>query len=104
MTGVQTCALPISLTANSGGIDQFVFAPTTSPTPAQHTIINFNPSQDTINLQQFGNTIVSAADLIANHTTQVGNDALIAIDSNDSILLKNLQVTNLHASDFILHP
>ena len=91
-----------TLTGN-GGVDQFVFAPTTSPTAVQHTITNFNTNLDTINLQQFGNTVVSAADLIANHTTQVGNDTLIAIDSNDSILLKNVQVANLHASDFAVH-
>jgi hypothetical protein len=28
---------------------------------------------------------------------------LIAIDSNDSILLKNVQVANLHTSDFLVH-
>ena len=92
-----------TLTGN-GATDQFVFAPTTGPTPAHYTITNFNPSGDTIDLQQFGHTVVSAADLIANHTSQVGNDTLIAVDSNDSILLKNVHAANLHTSDFLVHP
>ena len=91
-----------TLTGN-GGIDQFVFAPTTSPTPVQHTITNFDPNLETINLQQFGKTVISAADLIANHTTQLGHDTLISIGSNESILLKNVQVANLHTSDFLVH-
>jgi hypothetical protein len=95
-------AVTDTVTANNG-VDQFVFAPTPGSNPVQHTINNFNVTLDTINLQQFGNTIVSAADLIANHTTQVGSDTLIAIDSNDSVLLKNVQVANLHTSDFLVH-
>jgi hypothetical protein len=58
----------------------------------QHTITNFDPNLDTINLQRFGKTVISAADQIANHTTQIRHDTLISIGSNDSILLKNVQV------------
>ncbi len=90
------------LTGN-GAVDRFVFAPTTSPSPVQHTVTNFNTNLDTIDLQQFGKTVTSAADLIANHTTQVGADTLIAVDSNDSILLKNVHAANLHTTDFLVH-
>ncbi len=103
-TAVFTPSSSVSDTQTAdGAMDQFVFAPTTGTTPAQHTIINFNPNLDTINLQQFGKTVISAADLIANHTSQVGNDTLITVDSSDSILLKNVHAANLHTSDFLVH-
>jgi hypothetical protein len=35
--------------------------------------------------------------------TQVGNDTLITLDSNDTLLLKNMVASNLHAADFIVH-
>ena len=32
-----------------------------------------------------------------------GQDTLITVDSNDSILLKNVHAASLHTSDFIVH-
>jgi VCBS repeat-containing protein len=92
-----------TLTGN-GGFDQFVFKPTTGGQAVEHAITNFDANLDTINLQQFGSGL-SAANLIAN-ATQVNNgqDTLIQVDQNDSILLKNVQHTALHTGDFILHP
>ncbi len=81
-----------------GGADQFVFAP--SSTTAQHTITDFVAGQDKIDARQFGN-IGSFADVTE---AQQGNDTLITLDSNDTLLLKNVVATNLHASDFIISP
>ncbi len=81
-----------------GGADQFVFAP--SSTTVQHTITDFVAGQDKIDARQFGN-IGSFADVTE---AQQGNDTLITLDSNDTLLLKNVVATNLHASDFIISP
>jgi large repetitive protein len=82
-----------------GGIDQFVFKPTGGPNPAQHTITDFNASLDTVDLRQFAGVSTSAPPT----ETQVGNDTLVTIDATDSVLLKNVAVASLHASNFILH-
>jgi hypothetical protein len=34
---------------------------------------------------------------------QQGSDALITLDNNDTLLLKNVSVANLHNTDFIFH-
>jgi Ca2+-binding RTX toxin-like protein len=90
-----------TLTGN-GGEDQFVFAPTSGPTAAQHTITDFNTHLDTIDLRQFTN-INTTVDALAT-AAQQGNDTLLRIDSQDTILLKNVIAANLHASDFIVTP
>jgi hypothetical protein len=90
-------------TASNGSVDQFVFAPTVGLTPVQHTITDFNVQLDTIDLRAFGQG-VSASALIASATPlNSGQDTLITVDSNDSILLKNVHVASLHASDFTVH-
>ncbi|WP_407177237.1 FecR domain-containing protein [Bradyrhizobium sp. STM 3562] len=88
-----------SLTGN-GGLDQFVFKPTSGPDAVQHTITDFDPNLDTIDLRQFGNGI-SVANLTAN-ATQQGSDTVVTIDAHDSLLLKNVVATSLHTSDFII--
>jgi Ca2+-binding RTX toxin-like protein len=87
-----------TLTGN-GGQDQFVFKPTTGTTAVQHTITDFVEGLDHIDLRQFSS--ISASSLPAE--TQQGNDTLITLDSLDTLLLKNVTATSLHASDFIVH-
>ena len=79
--------------------DQFVFAPTSSGLSVQHTITDFELGVDKIDVRQFSN--ISAAALPIE--TQQGSDTLITLDSNDTLLLKNVAVANLHASDFLVH-
>ena len=86
-----------TLTGN-GGQDQFVFSPALSGA-AQHTITDFDVNLDKIDVRQFHAITASALPT----ETQQGNDTLITLDSNDTILLKNVVAANLHASDFILH-
>jgi large repetitive protein len=82
-----------------GGQDQFVFKPTTGSTSVQHTITDFNAAIDTIDLRQF--PAISASTLPSE--VQVGNDTLVTLDSHDTLLLKNVAASSLHASDFIVH-
>ena len=86
-----------TLTGN-GGQDQFVFSPALSGA-AQHTITDFDVNLDKIDVRQFHAITASALPT----ETQQGNDTLITLDTNDTILLKNVVAANLHASDFILH-
>ena len=81
-----------------GGADQFVFAPTSDTAAVQHTITDFAPGLDKIDIRQFGD-IGSLADLTE---AQQGSDTLVTLDSHDSVLLKNVIVAHLHASDFII--
>jgi hypothetical protein len=79
--------------------DQFVFAPTPAGPSVQHTITDFLAGTDKLDVTQFSN--LSASTLPTE--TQQGTDTLITLDSNDTLLLKNVAVANLHASDFIFH-
>lgn len=82
----------------NGGQDQFVFTPGSSSDSVQHTILGFDTTLDKIDLRQFDN-INSFSDIII---TQQSADALVTLDNHESILLKNVVIGNLHASDFIV--
>ena len=82
-----------------GAQDQFVFAPTSAGPSVQHTITDFVAGLDKIDVRQFSNISASALPT----ETQQGSDTLITLDSNDTLLLKNVAAVNLHASDFIVH-
>ncbi|MGY8635957.1 FecR domain-containing protein [Bradyrhizobium sp. 14AA] len=80
----------------TGGQDQFAF--TNSTLPVQSTIVDFELGQDKIDLREFAN-IHSFSDIVIR---QQANDALVTLDDHQSILLKNLVASSLHASDFIV--
>jgi hypothetical protein len=94
---------PDMLTGN-GGQDQFVFKPSNpgNTGTVEHTITDFNASLDTIDLRQFNN-ISSAAAVISTAATH-GSDTLLTLDNHETLLLKNVAVSSLHASDFIVSP
>lgn len=88
------------------GADQFVFAP--HPTAAVHTITDFKPGEDHIDLRLFSGE-VDAANIdswlhahAAQSTTEPA-DVTVTI-GNDVLTLKNIALANLHASDFIVTP
>src|SRR5204862_5589104 len=85
--------------AGGAAQDQFVFAPTTSGPSVQHTITDFLTGVDKIDVRQFSNISASALPT----ETQQGSDTLITLDNHDTLLLKNVTATSLHASDFIIH-
>jgi len=81
------------------GKDQFVFSPTTSEDPVEHTINDFVAGQDKIDLRQFAG-ITSWTQVIA---AQQDSDTLLTLDDHDKILLKGVTSTDLHANDYIIH-
>jgi Ca2+-binding RTX toxin-like protein len=89
----------VDILSGGNGPDQFVFAPTSSGPSVQHTITDFVVGLDRLDVRQF--TGLSGASTPTE--TQQGSDTLITLDSHDTVLLKNVVATSLHASDFILH-
>ena len=78
-----------------GGADQFVFKPTSSGPSVQHTITDFVVGLDKIDVRQFASISSLPSDV------QQGSDTLITLDNHDTVLLKNVVASSLHAGDFI---
>ena len=78
-----------------GGADQFVFTPTSSGPSVQHTITDFVVGLDKIDVRQFASISSLPSDV------QQGSDTLITLDNHDTVLLKNVVASSLHAGDFI---
>jgi Ca2+-binding RTX toxin-like protein len=85
-----------------GGNDTFVF----NAAMGHGTINDFTTGQDHIqlNLAVPFSDETSFQNWAASHVAaqSAGADTLITFDANDTILLKNVNIANLHASDFIL--
>jgi VCBS repeat-containing protein len=85
--------------------DQFVFAP--GQNPSADTITDFTPGQDRIDLRLFSE--VGSDNIngwLSTHAVQSSAnpaDVLITL-GNEAITLKNVAVTSLHVSDFIVSP
>ena len=86
--------------------DQFVFAPGQSP--SADTITDFTPGQDRIDLRLFSEVVGSdningwlSAHAVQSSTNSA--DVLITL-GNDTLTLKDVTVTSLHAGDFIVSP
>jgi VCBS repeat-containing protein len=88
------------------GADQFVFRP--SGNANSDTITDFSPGLDHIDLRAFASTVNTnnIAQWLTTHAVQSQTnpaDAVITLDANDSITLKNVVAAHLSANDFILH-
>jgi hypothetical protein len=86
----------------TGYQDQFLFAASFN----HDTIMNFTPDQDRIDLSAVV-TANNAGDWFSQHVTASptnAQDTLVTVDAADTIVLHNVLVANLSASDFILHP
>jgi len=86
--------------------DQFVFAP--GQTPSAHTITDFTPGEDHIDLRPFAGVVDSdnINGWLSAHAVQSSTnpaDVLITL-GNDTLTLKNVTVSSLHAGDFIVSP
>jgi Ca2+-binding RTX toxin-like protein len=88
----------------NGGHDTFVF----NASIGHDTIGDYNNGSDHIELN-FAAPFVAGNEASfqswatsLSHVVQQGNDTLITFDTNDTILLKNVNTANVHASDFIL--
>ncbi|WP_213287080.1 VCBS domain-containing protein [Bradyrhizobium sp. sGM-13] len=86
------------------GADQFVFTPEVSPNT--DTIMNFAPGRDHIDLRAFAAVDSSTvSNWLANPLNQINStDVRFTLDTNDTVILKNVVLANLHASDFIVSP
>jgi hypothetical protein len=93
------------------GNDTFVF----NPHIGQQTVADFQSGADKIDITGIdGVTADNIAAWLnggngqAAHATQVGNDTVIDLDQapqgTDTVILKNISLSTLHASDFIVHP
>jgi hypothetical protein len=88
-----------------GSADQFVFAP--GQTPSADTITDFTPGQDHIDLRLFSE--VGSDNIngwLSTHAVQSSTnpaDVLITL-GNEALTLKNVAVTSLQVSDFIVSP
>jgi VCBS repeat-containing protein len=87
--------------------DQFVFAPEYDQ--SADTITDFAQGKDHIDLRAFSAFVDTSNidDWLDSHKAPAGvdsSDTLITLDSGDSITLKNVAFTSLHASDFIVSP
>ena len=85
----------------TGYQEQFVFSANSN----HDTIVNFTPGQDQIDLTAVVTT-GSVSDWMAQHVAASPTnsaDSLITIDSADTILLKGVKASSLHAGDFIVH-
>ncbi len=80
-----------------GARDQFVFAPASSPDNVQHTVEDFELGLDKIDLRQFSG-IGSLSDLTL---TEQSGGTLLTLDTQETVLLKNVAMLNLQSSDFI---
>jgi Ca2+-binding RTX toxin-like protein len=106
----QTTSGPVTLLATDkkdvliggAGHDYFVF----SPESGQDAITNFDPSRDKIVLN--GLESVPSGDhwfsewLAHGAMVSQGADTLIHLDGADTVLLKNVNMANLHANDFVI--
>ena len=85
--------------------DQFVFAP--EQNPSADTITDFTPGQDRIDLRLFSVSGRRQYQRLAVHPCGAEFDSpadvLITL-GNEAITLKNVAVTSLHVSDFIVSP
>jgi Ca2+-binding RTX toxin-like protein len=80
------------LTAGAAA-DTFVFRPNFGA----NTVNNFVPGTDTL---EFSKAVFADAATALSNTHQVGSDVAITYDSQDVVTLHDLQIGNLHASDF----
>ena len=92
----------VSVTIGGPGNDNFVFAPGVGA----DTITNFNPQQDTLELDHFAN-VQTLQELQSFITTDAHGDALINLGHNDSIVLAGVttaQMTQvIQAGHVLLH-
>jgi len=86
-----------------GSADQFVFTPETNS--SADTIMDFKPGEDHIDLRAFSFVdSFSIAGWLGTHAAASGADTLLSLDSGDTIILKNVTLASLQASDFIVSP
>jgi hypothetical protein len=84
---------PSDILNGGAGVDTFVF----KSDFGSNTVNNFTPGTDTL---QFSQSMFASALAVLGDAQQVGSDVVIAYDALDVVTLHNVQLANLHTSDF----
>jgi 20S proteasome alpha/beta subunit len=84
---------PNDILNGGGSADTFVFLPHFGA----NTVNNFTPGTDAL---QFSKSTFADAATALSDAHQVGSDVVIPYNAQDTVTLHNLQLANLHASDF----
>ena len=79
--------------------DTFVFRNIGLPNFGHDTITDFAAGEDHL---EISHSIFANYATLQQHMQQVGNDVIITYDADNSITLQNVQMANLHASDFLI--
>jgi beta-glucanase (GH16 family) len=69
------------------------------PGYGHQVIYNFNPTNDVVRLANFG---IDSFAVVEADMAQVGQDVVITLDANDSVILRNTTVASLSAKNFQL--
>jgi hypothetical protein len=75
-----------------------MFAPTSLGPSVQYAITDFEAGIDKLDVRQFGD--ITGGSIPA--AVQQGSDTLITLDAHDTLLLKNVVASRLHASDSLV--
>jgi len=67
------------------------------PNFGTNTVNNFTPLVDAL---QFNHSAFADAATALGHAQQAGTDVVITLDAQDVVTLHNVQLANLHATDF----
>jgi VCBS repeat-containing protein len=86
---------PGATMTGGAGADTFLF----HQKFGRDTVTDFNPVADTI---QFDKALFSTYTAVTSHAEQVGGDVVITSDAGDALTLKNVLLSNLQSSDFLL--
>ena len=91
--------------AGGTGNDTFYFRSTNGGTVAYQggndTVYSFNTDASSAGTDKISISSSLAANFSGLHITQQGSDALITLDSHDTILIKGITVANLHSDYFM---
>lgn len=87
------------ITATAGS-DRFIFRPMPDAT---HTIIEFDPTHDRIDLSSINGVYQLSAPSLTGSSTRrlLSSDVVISLPGNQTIILENIQLTDLSESQFI---
>lgn len=83
--------------SGGNGNDTFVFGPNFG----KDVIADFQNSGGTQDIVQLDHTVFADFNAVQSHMAQVGSSVVITLDASNSIEIKNMTVSQLHAADFL---
>ena len=84
--------------SGGSGNDTFVFAPSFG----KDVVADFQNSNGTQDIVQFDHTVFADFSAVQAHMAQNGTGMVITLDANNTIELQNTDLSQLHASDFLI--